>query len=505
VSVKRLEAAGDDGRTIPVVVTLAGPAEEVLTALASASPLLAGLSRTSQWRRALHGFAARLSSPQIEVLGRHPLVRRVEPDRVIRAHGSRAMYWTGITKAHTDFGVSGDLDSTPDIYTADDIVIAGIDTGMDDGHVDLQGKVIGWYDVVNGQESPYDDNGHGTWTASIMAGSGAANTNRRGVAYGAALVGIKVLDSSGSGTMSGVIDGVEWMLENRETYAIRVGNMSLGSEGPSDGRDALSQAVNSAVDAGIIMCVSAGNSGPGTYTVGSPAAAAKAITVGAVYDPSSYGWALAHFSSRGPTADRRTKPDICLPGVDIAGAVAGSYDRYATGSGTSASAPFATGVVGLMLAADLSLTYGDIRTILTAPANVKRFGPAPANVDFGWGIAKPYDAIKTAGSFIGSWSDGIGLAYKTGSLPRTGASKSYRFRVTDPTKPVGVTLIMTNWSPARDIDLYLYNARGRLVASSTGVTRQETICYKASAAGDLILLLYSYSGAGSYWCNISYK
>ena len=489
---------------MPVVVTLTEPVEAVLVALAAATPALAGLKPKSTWRRALHGFAASLTAREIEALARHPAVSRVEPDCLVHAHGSRAMYWTGITKAQTDFHLSGDLDGTPREYSTDDIVIAGIDTGIDDTHVDLAGKVIGWYDVIGGRGRPYDDHGHGTWTASIAAGAGVSSSGRRGVAYGAALVGIKVLDSSGSGTLSGVIDGVEWMVENRERYAIRVGNMSLGGSGSSDGRDALSLATNGAVDAGIIMCVSAGNSGPGTYTISTPAAAARAITVGALYDPSSYGWALAGFSSRGPTADRRTKPDICLPGVDIAGAVAGSHDRYSMGSGTSASAPFATGVVALMLAADPALTYDDVRAILTAPANVKNFGPVGSNSDFGWGISKPYDAIKEAGSFPRSWSDGIGFIYKTGSLARTGASKSYKLLVTDPTKPIGVTLIITNWAASRDIDLYLYNSKGRRVASSTGVTRQETIAYKSSLAGEFTLLVYSYSGAGSYWFNASY-
>jgi serine protease AprX len=63
---------------------------------------------------------------------------------------------------------------------------------------------------------------------------------------------------------------------------------------------------------------------------------------------------------------------------------------------------------------------------------------------------------------------------------------------------------MTNWAASRDLDLYLYNPKGRLVASSTGVTRQETIAYKSSLAGEFTLLVYSYSGAGSYWFNASY-
>jgi serine protease AprX len=113
--------------------------------------------------------------------------------------------------------------------------------------------------------------------------------------------------------------------------------MSLTEPGSSDGTDALSQAVNNAVDQkGKVVVVGAGNSGGEPYTIGSPAAAQKAITVGAVAewssppenDNHSDGIYLAPFSSRGPTADGRIKPDIVAPGVSIAAAQAGSGNFF---------------------------------------------------------------------------------------------------------------------------------------------------------------------------------
>lgn len=115
--------------------------------------------------------------------------------------------------------------------------------------------------------------------------------------------------------------------------------MSLGTSGSSDGTDTVSQAVNRAADAGIIPVVAAGNSGPARYTIGSPGAAAKAITVAAMADPNELGFGLASFSSRGPTRDERVKPDIAAPGVAIMAPKANTTSQYVAYSGTSMATP----------------------------------------------------------------------------------------------------------------------------------------------------------------------
>lgn len=154
------------------------------------------------------------------------------------------------------------------------------DIGIDANHADLDGgKVIGWRDWVQNRPAPYDDNGHGTHVAGIVAGTGDANATYKGVAPGAALIGLKVLDANGSGTLSNVTAAVDWAVANKSTYNIRVISMSLGTSGSSDGSDTLSQAVNNAADQGIIPVIAAGNSGPGRYTIGSPGAAVNAITI----------------------------------------------------------------------------------------------------------------------------------------------------------------------------------------------------------------------------------
>jgi serine protease AprX len=187
------------------------------------------------------------------------------------------------------------------------------------------------------------------------------------VAPEAQLYVAKVLDASGSGSMSGVMAGVEWMVDQ----GVQVINLSLGGSGSSDGQDALSMTCNAAVARGIVVCAAAGNAGPGSRTIGSPGAAAEAITVGA----STRTNGVASFSSRGPTADNRTKPDICFPGTDIVAARASGTnmgspvnERYTSASGTSMATPHAAGLAALLLQANGAASPAQIKQALMGTA-----------------------------------------------------------------------------------------------------------------------------------------
>jgi serine protease AprX len=489
---------------IPVIVMLSKPpAADILSQL---HKVAGAFDVRAEWELALKGFAADLTEKQIRALSRNPLVERIDLDREVQAFMDTATQWTGVRQAWTDWGVCGDRDGNPTSYSKNDVVICVIDTGIYTGHVDLDGgKVIGWKDYVNNRTTPYDDNGHGTHCAGIAAGTGEGNSSYKGVAPGAALVGVKVLNSLGSGTTTNIINGVNWMISNKSTYGIRIGSMSLGSSGSSDGQDSLSTAVNNAVNNGITMCVAAGNSGPAKYTIGSPAAAANAITVGALYDPGEKGWVLAEFSSRGPTADNRTKPDICTPGRNITSVKANTTSSYTTMSGTSMACPFMAGVIALTLDADYSLTDSQVKNIIYASANLKDFGPAGKDIDFGYGINLSYNAIKQAGGYSGSWSDGLSSSYDSGSLSGTGAYVDYTFSVTSTSGPIGITFIIPDWTTSRDFDIYLYNPSGTQLASSIGTKRQEQILYQPTVTGTYRLRVWSYSGSGTYWFNKSWK
>ena len=195
-----------------------------------------------------------------------------------------------------------------DGFSGEGVRIAVVDTGIDLHHPDLAGRIAGTADFTG--EGLTDHHGHGTHCAGIAAGSGdASGGTYRGVAPKASIYAAKVLGSDGQGMMSDVMAGVEWAVSQN----VQIISLSLGGIGPSNGQDALSDICNAAVEAGVIVVTAAGNDGPYAYTIGSPGAAERVITIGAVND----GDRLASFSSRGPTADGRTKPDIVLPGVDV--------------------------------------------------------------------------------------------------------------------------------------------------------------------------------------------
>lgn len=251
-------------------------------------------------------------------------------------------------------------------YRGAGIKIAIVDTGLDSTHPDFVGRVVAGASFVGGDY--VDDNGHGTHVAGIAAGNGDASADKyRGLAPEALVYAAKVLGADGSGSMSSVMAGLEWAV-NQSVHVI---NLSLGGSGSSDGQDALSLTCNAAVARGIVICAAAGNAGPASRSIGSPGAAADVITIGAV----DRGDQIARFSSRGPTADGRTKPDLCFPGTNILSARASGTsmgtpvgDLYTSASGTSMATPHASGLVALLLQAKPSLTPADIKRALVDTA-----------------------------------------------------------------------------------------------------------------------------------------
>ncbi len=251
-------------------------------------------------------------------------------------------------------------------YDGSNVKIAIIDTGLDADHPDFADRVIDMADFTG--EGHGDLNGHGTHCASIAAGSGQASEGKyRGIAPGAHIYVGKALDRDGAGSMSDVMTAVEWAVD----AGVDVISLSLGSPGPSDGTDALSEICDAAVDAGVAVCVAAGNEGPEPYTVGSPGAAKNAITVGAASDLDR----IASFSSRGPTADGRQKPDIIFPGVEITAARANSTymgsivdDMYTSASGTSMATPHCAGACALIIQAHPGITPIEIKQVLLGTA-----------------------------------------------------------------------------------------------------------------------------------------
>jgi len=264
----------------------------------------------------------------------------------------------GISKIWLDGKVRAVLDkSVPQIgapaawqagYEGSGVQVAVLDTGVDAQHPDLVGKVKEAQDFSGSATGPADHFGHGTHVAATIAGTGAgAGGTRKGVAPKADLLVGKVLADDGWGYDSWIIAGMEWAAAE----GAKVINMSLGGEA-TDGTDPLSQAVDDiTAQTGTLFVVSAGNEGR-DESVGTPGAAASALTVAAVDRADG----LADFSSRGPRlGDAGLKPEISAPGVDIVAARAagtamgGPVDNlYTAASGTSMAAPHVAGAAALL-------------------------------------------------------------------------------------------------------------------------------------------------------------
>ncbi len=239
--------------------------------------------------------------------------------------------------------------------------VAVVDSGIDDTHPALKGKVVKRRDFTS--EGPEDRNGHGTHCAGIIAAS-TGPRGYRGVAPGAQLIDAKVLNESGTGGTLPIAQAIRWAMDQ----GAQVINLSLGSQGRTDGRSLLSRVVDEVSQQGVVVAVAAGNAGyGGRGTIGTPGDAAHALTVGAL--DRSRG--TAPFSSRGPTDDPAVtgdKPNLAAPGVDIR-APRSRHSRQGQGdyipmSGTSMAAPFVAGAAAALLGWNKGLQANQVRQLL---------------------------------------------------------------------------------------------------------------------------------------------
>jgi subtilisin family serine protease len=281
--------------------------------------------------------------------------------------------------------------------TGKGVTIAIVDSGIAP-HPDLKDKIIGFYDAVKHRPESYDDDGHGTHVASIAAGTGAASEGKKymGVAPDARLVGVKVINEWGTSFMSTVIDGIQWVVDNRNKYDIKVMNTSLSSKAQSSYKDdPLAQAVGKAAEAGIIPVTTAGNRGPKANSIGSPGTSPLCITVGNINDRGTKDPAddsMAKNSSIGPTAfDGLAKPDVSAPGVNIM-AADNESSGYVMKSGTSMASPFVAGCVALFAQADPDITRQEVQDLLVGTG--RKLPSVEPNVQGTGGVIDPPRAMK---------------------------------------------------------------------------------------------------------------
>lgn len=257
-------------------------------------------------------------------------------------------------------------------FEGEGITIAIIDTGVSP-HNDLtrpRNRIIGFKDLVNNKDKPYDDNGHGTHVAGIIGGNGYSSRGKYlGVAPKANIFAVKALDENGGGSTSKAIEAISYVIETKDKYNTKILNLSIGT--PANNyceNDPLCKTVNKAVEAGIVVVVAAGNSGPSRSTILSPGINENVITVGAVDDKRTVDVSddsIASFSSRGPTLEGIQKPDLVAPGVSINSLSNTKLDSYVPLSGTSMATPLVSGSIALLLNKYGSLTPLQIKTVLT--------------------------------------------------------------------------------------------------------------------------------------------
>ena len=207
---------------------------------------------------------------------------------------------------------------------------------------------------------------HGTHVAGIIGSNGYSSKGKyTGLAPKANILAVKALDENGSGNTSNIVNAISWVIENKSKYNTKVLNLSLGSPANNPcSKDPLCKAVTKAVNSGIVVVVAAGNSGPLASSILSPGINPDVITVGAVDDKRTIDPkddTIASFSSRGPTVDGLTKPDLVSPGVNIMSLSNKREDEYIALSGTSMATPFVSGSVALMLEKDKNLSPKEVK------------------------------------------------------------------------------------------------------------------------------------------------
>ena len=198
---------------------------------------------------------------------------------------------------------------------------------------------------------------HGTLMANIITNYYVdANHIPIGIAPDAELIDLDISNAEEKYFFSDVLTKFDFIIKNN--VAVDILLITLTTLQPSDGQDILSIACNLLANNGIIIVCPAGNFGPESYTIGSPSAAMKVITIGSL----TKDMTIAYYSGRGPTLDERTKPDFCLPGSKIE--IPLSKDQRITISGTSAAAAIGAGIIALIKESNPHLSYSEVLEII---------------------------------------------------------------------------------------------------------------------------------------------
>ena len=400
--------------------------------------------RVGRRLKLVDGMAVELPNRVIKQISERSEVLSVHFDRPISPHMNRTAVSVGARAVQQQWG-----------YDGAGVGVAVIDSGVASWHDDLsyQGsstkvrvvngqRVTAFVDFVNQRLFAYDDNGHGTHVAGIIAGNGYDSYGAHaGIAPAAHLVSLKVLDQHGGGVVSDVIAAFEWAVTNRVSHNIRVINLSVGARiTESYETDPLTLAAKRAVDAGIVVVTAAGNLGQKTVgltkktqygSITAPGNAPWVLTVGAYSTEGTLTrWddKVAGYSSRGPSAiDYVAKPDLLAPGTGIVSLADPTSEFYLTKSayllkgsrytpkrpylslsGTSMASPVVAGTVALMMQANPNLKPNLVKAILQYTAQTRHYdaltqGAGFLNAEGAVELARFFKNAKAGDRYPHSW------------------------------------------------------------------------------------------------------
>lgn len=346
------------------------------------------LARRGEANWLANALVLELTSDEAATLASHPDVRRVLPDARIQLDDPRAeplgalaegddgeatwgLHAIRALSAREKHGVDGS-----------GVLVGILDTGYEESHPALKGKLASFRDFINGRVEAYDDNGHGTHCAGTIGGAPHESGMQIGVAPGVRFAAGKIFNRSGFTQISVILAGMQWVVDPD-------GSPGTGDEprlvsnswGGPPGRDIFHEAVLGWERLGVLPVFAAGNAGPRPGSVGVPGGYPESFAVGATTVETQ----VAPFSSRGPSrwkGQELIKPDVAAPGHHVTSAFPGG--GYRALSGTSMATPHVAGVVALLLQKKPDLDASDLRYVLEETA--VQHGPGEKNMDWGSGL-----------------------------------------------------------------------------------------------------------------------
>ena len=431
-----------------------------------------GAQVTQDYGTVLNAFAAALSPSALDNLRRNPNVAYIEADRSVALQTTQSPATWGLDRIdQRDLPLNNAYTS---MSTGSGVTAYVIDTGIRFTHTQFGGRAVSGFDAIDGGTAD-DCNGHGTHVA------GTIGSATYGVAKAVRLVAVRVLDCTGSGTISQVLAGLNWVAMDHQSGQPAVANMSLGGSADT----AMEAAVQNAIQDGITYAVAAGNSNADACT-SSPANVAAAITVGATTSTD----ARASYSNYG------TCLDLFAPGSSITSTWFTSDTAAAILSGTSMASPHVAGVAALYLESHKTASPSDVQSALV--------GAATSNVVTSAGNGSPnrllYSQLPTSPSPAPTPTSPCASypTVRSGSLPAGGYAiepdgNSYFSNA-------GTQKGCLDGPTGANFDLYLYRWNGSkwsVAASATTAGPDEMVSYTGSA-GSYYWRIFARSGQGSY-------